>query len=149
LWGRQEVFPLLCRDNPSQLLASSGRYRTTPRGRQFSPSQSSELASRRWLRASDRAATAAAMIITRWTGMRCPWSAPTQPTAVKSFPQSSKTITLVIKIGDEGKRLAHEHDHLAGSMALSAISNASSALRVALDMRAQFGDRAEPDRPVR
>jgi hypothetical protein len=56
-----------------------------------------------WLRASDRAATAAAMIITRWAGMRRPWSAPTQPTAVKSFPQSSKTITLVIKIGDEGK----------------------------------------------
>ena len=70
------------------------------------------------------------MIITRWAGMRCPWSAPTQPTRMRSnhFRKASRTITLVIKIDDEGKSGSRASTTTSpGNMARSAISNPSSA----------------------
>ena len=110
LWGRQEVFPLLCQDNPWQLLASSGRYRTNPRERQFSPFQSSDCQAgdgRAQVAAADLPATAAAMIITSWVGMSRPWTAPIQMPP-KHFQQNFMDDRLValIKIDDEGKKAA-------------------------------------------
>ena len=56
------------------------------------------------------------------------WSAPTQPTQVRSkhFRKASRTITLVIKIDDEGKA-ARATTTSPGNMALGAISSPSSA----------------------
>src|SRR5262249_1317008 len=107
------------------------------------------LASGRWPRASDRAATAAAMIITRWAGLRgrrrlsrlkCGQSISAKLQGQSRWSSRSTT---------RGKRRAPGHDHLAGQHGTRRYLKSVVGLRVALDMRAQLGDRAEPDRPVR
>src|SRR5262245_44008313 len=104
---------------------------------------------RRWPRASDRAATAAAMIITRWAGLRgrrrlsrlkCGQSISAKLQGQSRWSSRSTT---------RGKRRAPGHDHLAGQHGTRRYLKSVVGLRVALDMRAQLGDRAEPDRPVR
>src|SRR5262249_19205945 len=107
--GRQEVFPFLCQDNPWQLLASFGRYRTNPSRATVFTIPVFRLPSRRWPCTSRRTglpATAPAMIITMWS--LCVVRGRRRLNADKAFQQSFRDDRLLalIKIDDEGKKRA-------------------------------------------
>jgi hypothetical protein len=95
LLGKARSVSIPCHANPSQLLASSGRYRTNPRKRQFS--RSSRLAgkqpppARKLSSAAHVPATAAALMITHWGDMSSLIGA--DLFALESIQQSSKAIS--------------------------------------------------------
>src|SRR5262245_11878123 len=147
--------PLLCQDNPWQLLASSGRYRTNPSRATVFIIPIFRLPSRRWPRTSRRSGS------TRdcrgddhheLAGKSRPWTAPPQMPP-KHFSKASGTIALWRSsrstTREKSVRAPARYHITRQDGTERVISNPAWALRVTLDMRAQLGDRAEPDRPVR